>query len=398
MKYAGMGRGLLLILLVSLIEIFSMRASARPEYALRYNIISCTACHYSPTGGGPKNIYGKLYGAHGFSLNPSLVQDYVSADFRVIDYYPEHVSESNDGAGVMSGSVAGHLALDSAQKIHLVVEDNIAGFTKAPLRDTYALFRFAPADGQPHAFESLLVGRFRPPFGIITDEHRTYTRIQTATEWYTFETGAMLSGSPTSRLHYDFALVNGTKNAGQTFAPAEAEQTGAVANARYIFGATELGASTQYHTSTPMVSARSATSIYSIVSLDRATWGRIPASIYLEFVDAHNWDTNLGNGFANNMNYVTALGNSESQGWLAMLNYDLTRTFSLIYKFDMLTPDRDYPADYYLRHGFGFRYFVGPGVSLQMRTEWATATPPTEANSTKEGGQDATFGILQMEL
>src|SRR5665213_3386586 len=160
-----------------------LNAAAYPEYSARYNINSCTACHISPVGGGPRTINGKLFGARGYAINKALMQDFVSADFRALFYYPERANETKSGMGIMSGSVAGHVALDEEQKIHLVIEQNIAGFQQANMRDTYALYKFSP-DGKPAWFESLMVGRFREPFGIVTDEHRTYTRQATGTEWY----------------------------------------------------------------------------------------------------------------------------------------------------------------------------------------------------------------------
>src|SRR5882672_1001588 len=90
---------------------FCARVFGYEQYAARYNINSCTACHISPTGGGPRNVDGKLFGAHNYQANPLLIQPFVSGDFRALYYYPQRPGESKGGMGVMSGSIAGHVHL-----------------------------------------------------------------------------------------------------------------------------------------------------------------------------------------------------------------------------------------------------------------------------------------------
>jgi hypothetical protein len=371
-------------------------AFALPEYSARYNINSCTACHLSPVGGGPRNVDGKLFGAHGFALNKALLQDYISADFRALFYEPERANQSKSGMGIMSGSVAGHVALDEAQKIHLVIEDNVAGFQQANLRDTYALYKFAE-EGKSAWFESLMVGRFREPFGIITDEHRTYTRIQTGTEWYAMEVGTMLSGEvPKGDLHYDLALLNGENSGGQSLVQNGAGLWGSVINLRYMPGPAMFGASYSYHRHDPRIESRNAISLYAIVSFARWTDNRTPLTLEIEHVRAWNWGGNLSRGFVNDPAYAASVTKTQSEGWLAELRWDISAGFAWLYKFDWLTPDRSFPADYYQRHGIGFRWWPGPNMQVQVRAELARATPPSEQDSRAIGAESATFVILQL--
>ena len=76
----------------------------------------------------------------------------------------------------------------------------------------------------------------------------------------------------------------------------------------------------------------------------------------------------------------------------------MSERFAWIYKFDALTPDRDYSADYYTRHGFGLRWCFGPGAYVQVRTEVAFATPPSEAAKTSWSAENASFAMLELEL
>lgn len=391
-------RYMLLLLFVFLLN--TTQAHAYPQYALRYNQNRCTACHWSPAGGGPKNVNGKLFAARGYHINPLLVQDYVSADFRVLYYLPQRHTDAKGGAGVMSASVAGHVALDEEERTHLVIDHNFGGFQagSANFRDTYALFRLAPNDGAPHAFDSLMVGRFRTPFGIATDEHRTYTRIASATEWFSFETGAMLSGTPTRNLHYDLAAVNGEKSPGSSIGNGQAERWGSVLNLRYMIGPVFVGASGSYHEHKERRESRSAGSLYSIISVSRMTDDRVPLSIRLEHVRAQNWGQRLGQGLISDQNYVSTLQRSQAHAWLGWLDWTFSERLSATYKFEWLTPDRDFPSDYYLRHGLGLEYRVAPATRVMVRHEFAKATHPSEFGSTAMGGEDATYGVLIISL
>jgi len=381
-----------------LFGVLSWRAAAYPEYAVRYNMVSCTACHVSPVGGGPRNQNGKLFGAHGYKINPVLVQDYVSADLRALYYYPQRPGTSKGGMGVMQGSVAGHVDLDEEKRIKLVLEHNIAGFAAAQFRDTYALFRLSEKTTVPSWLDTLLVGRFREPFGIITDEHRTYTRVATATEFYTFETGVLLSGTPSYQFHYDVALVSGEDSAGQTVSTGQAERFGGVVNLRWMPGPVMFGASGSYYEHEMRSESTKAVSVYGILSIGRWTNDRIPVFVHVEHTEAWGLDSRLGQGFANDPNYVAALGLSESLGWLTLVEWAITPRFNLIYKYDRLQPNASYVADYYDRHGFGFRWDIGPNVIVQFRSEFANATHPSEADSSAIAAQDATFAILQLSL
>lgn len=373
-------------------------AHAYMEYAVRNNIIRCTACHLSPVGGGPRNVDGKLYGAHGWKLNPVLAQDYVSADLRVLYFYPERPTATKSGMGVMSGSVSGHVALDPDKRVQVTIEHNLTGFGAAPYRDTYALFALSPLDNQPHFFDSLMVGRFRLPFGIMTDEHQTFTRVQSATEWFTMQEGLLLSGTPTDKVHYDLAALNGETATGSSLSTGQATKWGSEFNIRYMPGPILLGSSASFFQHEPQRESRQAASVYSVVSVARWTQDRLPVTLHLEFEQARNWDDHLAQGFANDPAYPNGAKQATSSGWLAWVNYSLGRQWVFTYKYDLLTPDRDFPADIYERHGLGTRWYFAPGAQLWVRTEFARATHPSERGSTSWAGQNATYGVLEMEF
>ncbi len=368
-------------------------SEATPDYAVRFNNISCTSCHYNPTGGGPLKHNGKLFQGRWFETAPLEIQNYLSANFRALAYFPEKAKTTKGGMGVMSGSVALHAPLSEKKDTFLVIENNFAGFSAAPLRDTYLLYNFNK-DGVYSWYESLLVGRFRAPFGIVTDEHRTYTRFQTGTRWYDFETGMMFSGTPSSKLHYDIALVNGKNFSGQTLNPGQSEQWGQIVNLRYMPSFYLFGVSASNYKTTQAPDSR-ALSLYSIVSLARVNNLIMPATVKLEYSQAQGFNSILNQGFASDPNYVTAVQNSKSQAILARIDWLLTNKITLTYKFDWLTPDMDFPADVYDRHGVGVRWAISANTNLLARTELARATQPSESVKTGQLAQNATFFILE---
>lgn len=384
-----------LFLFITLIFILC-KSEARPEYALVYNNNRCTSCHYNPSGGGPRNMNGKLFQNRWFSANSFLNQDYVSTDIRSIFYRPEKSTTSRGGQAIMSGSVALHAALDQEESVHLVLEHNVAGFNTASFRDTYVLFNLAaPKDNS--WFESLLVGRFRLPFGITTDEHRTYTRLASDSQWFSMQSGFMLSGTPSPTLHYDLGATNGLNNAGQTFAKGQSDSFGGFVNIRYMPSFFATGASARYHKATNAPNAQ-ATSLYAMLSAERLLQKNIPVIFNIEWTQALGFNYLLNNGYVSDPNYASSLVASRSQGWLFRTEYWVHPKVTLIYQYDRLQPDRHFSDDVYVRNGIGLRWAIAAFTQFQIRSEWAKATHPSE--SSKQGllSQNAQFAILEVKF
>lgn len=380
-----MSRSSIFLLLLTFILSCPAIAYAYLQHALRNNIVSCQACHYSPTGGGPRNTNGKLFGAHGFEANPLLAQEYVSADFRVLYYRPQKQKTARGGLGVMTASVAGHVSLNDSTTF--VLEHNVAGFPSAPWRDSYVLFQL-PNWGK--FFDTVLIGRFRFPFGYVTDEHRTYTRVQTATEWYTMDTGAMFTGTPSGTFTYHLALVNGTHSSGNTLSADQADQWGGMGNVRWLRKPYVLGASAKYYDPKADKICRVAWTVYAGMVFRSWFW-------LIERTEAKGFNGNLGQGFAT-AGYASAITADRSEGWLSWLEWGLNPRFALVYKFDLLTPDADFRSDNFERHGLGFRWTIAPNVNWQARAEWARATQPSEKNQSTIGAQNSFFTFLQVAL
>lgn len=383
-------------------------ANARPEFALRIGQNRCTTCHFSPAGGGPKTLTGKYYGSAGFPLSSFSKQDYAGADVKALYYEAEHHGQTQGGAGIMAVNIYASIPLlQDKTEIRLVGEHNLGGFNSGP-RNLYVRWQLTPDTENTWAPQYVLLGRFIPPFGVMTDEHRTYVRIQSGTQWNQgFDTGVLLSANPYQNFHYDIGLLNGQKNIG-TLAVGEATQWGMLANVRHMPAGAPImvGASTSYYEALPGNDPASAWSIYgqitgyriSALTRNKFVQRLYPFTLSMEFSSAKNWNSVLAGAFVSNPAFATAVGRDRSSGWLAMLNYDVTPKFSLIYKYDRLALNHRYPSDAYQRHGVGAKYYWGPMIWSQLRIEMAEAGAPAERKGNKMGALDAVWAVMSIGI
>lgn len=381
-------------------------SEARPSYALKSGINRCTACHYSPAGGGPRNLTGKYYGSGGFKLTPWSAQPYAGADIKYIYYRPDKHSATRNGLAVMAGSVwAAIPLLDDAERSYearVVGEHNIGGFSTAGPRNLY--LRYALRDEQKTSWlpQQVLFGRFIPPFGLMTDEHRTYVRMQTGSTWNTgVRMGLLLASNPFEALHYDIAAMNFNSATadGSNFQQGESTQWAYLLNLRFMPASWGVffGHSAAYYEGDIGKDPRHAQSVYAGLSIDRWTGSKVPITLLLEYAQAKNWNSAVRNFFSDTA-YETAVATTHSRGILARLDYDITQKVQLNYQYDTFIPDRDYSADVYQRHGFGFKHFFGPNMWFQMRYENAASGRPNEEAGTGIGGLNAFWTVVSLGI
>src|SRR5579863_9461245 len=95
---------------------FSSLSFAKPEYAVKQNV-SCVTCHVSPWGGGPRMLYGKVYGSRDFGIGRYSNQDLFSGSLRGISYYPTGTSKSTNGTALMEAAASANVvAVEGDQK------------------------------------------------------------------------------------------------------------------------------------------------------------------------------------------------------------------------------------------------------------------------------------------
>ncbi len=401
------GRSAIFTGLIAFSSAFSNLVAARPEYALRTGINRCTACHYSPAGGGPRNLEGKYYGSAGFKLSPFSAQQYAGAEVKFLYYSPEKRSEVRNGLAAMAGSVWAAIPLTENERTttRLVGEQNIGGFTAAGPRHLY--LQIADRDGLKKSWipQHIQFGRMIPPFGLMTDEHRTYVRLQSASAWnQNVAIGLLLSGNPYDSLHYDIGAMNGGPlNDGSRLSAGQASQWAYLGNLRFqpARGGFLFGLSAVHYDAEVGVAktSRAAQSAYAAFSLHRWTGGRVPATLLAEYAEAVNMNGTFTNTFVSDVTaYGPSVASTRSKGILGQLNYDLTAKVQLQYKFDSLILDSNFPADAYDRHGFGVKHYFGPNMWFQMRYERATSSRPGEEAGIGAGAIDAFWTVVNAAI
>lgn len=376
---------------------------ARPEYAVKYNINRCTTCHVSPTGGGPRNTMGKTIGAFGYPPNQWNQNDIFGGNIILIYLRPHDARNARGGMGVMNGSAWINLKINeetAANDFRLVAEQNIGGFNAGP-RNWFGRWHLARHNARSWTPEYLMVGRFVPAFGLMTDEHQTYVRLQTGTPWNTsLDMGILWSGNPTEDLHYDIAIVNGRKNSGQGINQGLAEQWGSVLNVRWLSDKWPLmiGASTSRYPATTLSGEAKAHSIYAVVSIARWSQNIFPLSVSVEIDRAKNWNSSFAPAFVSDPTYAQNINSTSSEGRYLLADYEFRPYLSLQYKYDELTLNRNFPADTYRRHGLGFKYRFDNNAWLMLRAEKALSGHPVEKKGTKFGAQDMVWTVLSVSI
>lgn len=349
-----------------------------------------------PQGGGARTLRGKLFGTRQLGTSPLTLVDTASGDLRAVAIVPEEMSTSNQsGAALMSAipSVNLRISPTEATETRVVSSYQLGMLGGSGLRDAYVLFRFK--DVAENAWiRDVLVGRFNVPFGIQTDEHRTYVRVQNKSTIYDFEMGVLASGDQAPYFHADLGLTTGFQLGGN-FASQDVPYA-ILGNFR--FGAPGvplfLGWSGMLHRSLAFPYLPYSTAVYAGLSLDRLTSDAIQGSVLAEVQLARGWNDSARNPsvgkFIADPAYEAAVRDSQSSGTLVLLAWDASRRWSLFYKYDRLAFDRRFSGDQFIRHGIGAKYWLNAAVSLSARYEHSftdrAELERTRATNTRDNG------------
>lgn len=349
---------------------------------------------------------GKTIGSFGFKPSPWSTQDKFGADVKMIYLRSTNPRLNKGGLGLMNGSVYASLPLsESESAVRLVAEQNLGGFNPGP-RHWYARIALSPEGKSQWAPQYILLGRFIPAFGLMTDEHRNYVRTLTGNNWNSgFDTGVSLSSNPIESLHYDLALMNGKKNSGQSLAQGNADRWGAVLNLRWMPTNWPLavGASANWYGADDKSSAAQAQSIYGILSIQRWSDNKVPVTWSVEVARAEEWNSFFSGSFVSDPVYASVVAHTPAAALHSTLEYDLRPTITLQYMFDELRLNTKYPADAYQRHGAGARLRFADNAWLLVRWERALAGHQAERES-KSGGSgktgitDGVWAVLSLAL
>ncbi len=372
---------------------------ARPEYAAANSYVSCTACHASPTGGGILTINGKTYGSHEAWPNSLTKKEWFQIDSRMQGFFSQAPGSTRRGLTVMSTTPAVHIPvienpLNHTEEAAFIFSYGL-GLADTGLKDSYILLSpfEDPTSSTPFTapLRHIMVGRFLPAFGLATDEHRTFTRVQSRSTVTDYEAGIDFSGDPTYQLHYDLALTSGFQSGGSVTPAVDDSPYGIFANMRWNPFKTSffIGTSYMYHGTEKVTTPIEATSLYSVYALDRVINQifKIPFSGSIMVEAVYSQGMNNVTDFPNR--YITsdffpdtvttwrdALKESRSLGTMVQLNYNFNSKWTFLYKQESFTPDLDWKGDQFERHGFGAKYFLNSNMNINFRIERSFSTRP----------------------
>ncbi|MFL5813977.1 MAG: hypothetical protein ACJ763_10405 [Bdellovibrionia bacterium] len=386
----------------------SSSSDARPEYATKEKA-NCVACHANPWGGGPRNVFGKVYGSHGFNPAKTSSLDLYYADVRFIDYLPTtKTTQRPNGLALMEAAVTGNVSIiqgEGGSEMRGVLTYNMSPLAGSQVREAYLRFQLATEGAAIPTY--FMVGRFYVPFGLLTDEHRTYTRLQTNSMFNNYDVGGAISWNFNPDWHGDFALVNDFQTGGNFTA---ADLTlGAVLNTRWNPRQLPflLGISGNFQKTTKFPQPF-AISEYGVLSFDRLTQNKISANLSLEAVEALNWNNpTLNNGQINpglatfftpggsTDPYIRSIAYKQSRGYYALFKYNLTHVWTPFYKLDYINLDTGSESNQFLRHGFGVEAYLNSNLILNVRYEYAYVARPEIVDTNVLATQTDIFAMLR---
>lgn len=381
-----------IILFISFFIVTSTSWS-RPEYAVSHQYVNCTQCHQSPLGGGMRNSNGKDYGSHSYWPGQQSKKEWFQIDVRSELVYTKGPTAERKGLVMMTTTPSFAIPITEVSSDILYKSTYILsyglGLLDQGLRDSYIKLQSQQALGH-----TVLIGRFVPAFGLATDEHRTYTRLQSRSGIIDYEAGLGFSADPIHILHYDLAFTSGLQSGGASLSTNDSPYA-YFANIRLnpMASTSFFGVSHSSHSTMKLIKPLTATSLYSSVSLTplilKMTNKLLPINLLFEFVQSAGWNNTDYNPMMTSYffpssaaTWYDSLKQSEALGTLFQINYDLTPKWILTYKAETFTPDTQFKGDYFEKHGFGVKHFVNSQMSFNVRVERAFSTRPGITEST----------------
>ncbi len=375
---------------------------ARPEYALRNNIVNCSTCHTSPVGGGFRNRAGTFYGAHGYKLSPITEKsEWFHLDYRAEAFQAKNAS-TRKGLLTMTTTPAVNIPFqfdkESPPEMNFVASYGL-GRLETGLGYAYVRYNL---NNSNKWIEHVIFGRFNVPFGLITDEHRAFTKISVPTSTRDYEMGFLMSGTPSYTFHYDIAATSGK----QGDMPAVDDSPWALyASTRYMprLGPVMAGLSYSRHGTQTVNIQPEAYNLYAMFSIEKLTTYKLPIILIAEMQWAHGWNNDAINSQMSNFipgslsSYQDAIDDSRSETLLLELDWNITRKFTSLYRYEEFIPDSRYSADKFKRHSFGFKYFLNGHSSLLARFENGYSKKPGMTEDVRSVGT-ATYILYHLWL
>ena len=242
-------------MLVGLILLFALPASALPKFAARMGA-TCKSCHVNPTGGGLRTVFGatsyavedlpvpswqEAYGLEGFS--PQL-NDFISVGADVRTLYFSAQSTPSDRNSFFQMQTDLYIAAHLAKNTHLYFNKGIGSRFEA-----FAIAGVLPLNGYVKA------GWFTPAYGLRLDDHNIFVRSKTLffgnggqdaglevsiSPGFLTLTGAVSNGTPSDRDDNRSKAILGRAESGFKIAPFNIRLGANYYNNAFVSGITTL--------------------------------------------------------------------------------------------------------------------------------------------------------------
>lgn len=381
---------------------------ARPEYASELQI-ECSSCHIRPFGGGQRNSsFGKIYGMRGMSAEEWELVYPVSFDSRSL-MGGSIAAGGGQGAGnsvtkalkgdrrgfLMSNVIGTHLATKWLPSLELVLSYDI-GMFKPGLRDAYFLYK-PNFSSQIIANPYFLLGQSIIPFGLLTDEHRTYTKLISQTTIRDLNLKASLGGELFSSLHFDLGFLS--KGSDEI-------NSGFVVNARWLDGSLPFyfGASYMEYQQAVYTGLKvnpKAASLYAALNVDKLISSSLPMTALFEYVRTNDFSSVYVNpyinAFFNTFDNIASekMVNTDSEAYMVQLKYKIHPRLSAVYRYDAAKVDMAIDG-VSKRHGLGLDIGIYKHFNILLKHEKSSDTRlPGEA---AKSSYDTTYLVLHSWL
>jgi len=387
-------------LLLMLFSIFlTYELHARPEYALKTKV-DCSSCHVQSFGGGQRNKdFGKSFALRtwgpGFlPLLPISMDARILMNGRVKNGEPQIDLDKGLRKGVLMSSVISGYANIYSSDTHKVT---IAGAYDVGMfipgaRDLY--LSYSPVSMSEGI--TLMAGQFRVPFGLMTDEHRTFSRQLTKTTNRDFTTGLALKTSISDEVFMSGALISTIP--GYKYTVREPLEYGIVLDFKWqsLSHPLMLGSSIlTYKLKDPLLSNAQASSVYLGLDLGPVTKNFIDGSVLIEAFQAKGFNDSDVNEFITR-NFIPSglttelrnIRNSASSGVMGQLKIQVHPKLNLVAKYDLASIS-ELSTDY-SRIGIGADLAIYHINILFRYDKGLSKGPEFSSNSTNIGSTVAT--------
>jgi len=301
-----------------------------------------------------------------------------SGNMRTIGLLSQKPLKDGNKSGIALMTATLGIEVNPIPNMSAVIQYDL-GFFSPGVRDLYAAFSLPE-----NAFvESITVGQFRPPLGLLTSEHRIYMKRFLGGSINDYDVGLKVSGSR-SIFSYDLALVAGEGSGKRLFS--DKWSVGIVPNIQIeIIPEWRVGMSAYFYNEKKIKDKQTA------VGQDGELGTQLKVTEVLPNQFSHfilssqldwkklEWTAEIATGHIRNIAkfgrffksdaFLGAIKGKQTVSLYNTIAYRFFNTIKGFYRLDAIAFDMDYLGDLFLTHTLGVEYRFLAFASIDMRME-----------------------------